>query len=116
MANIADTVRQAQNGDSGAFEIIVDRFQDMAVGYAQASFLQAYLSLEDLTGPASCPSWFRRIVFKYCDRVTRRVQPQTTAIDDLVDILDSGDSPEVRLDTHRRRHWWTWIYQANTAP
>jgi hypothetical protein len=42
MANIADTVRQAQNGDSDAFETIVDRFQDMAVGYAQTSFLPAY--------------------------------------------------------------------------
>ncbi|NIR02616.1 MAG: RNA polymerase subunit sigma-24, partial [Gemmatimonadales bacterium] len=66
-------------------------FQDMAVGYAysilgdfhlaedaaQEAFVQAYLDLRKLRVPQAFPSWLRRIVFKQCDRFTRRKRVHT---------------------------------------
>jgi DNA-directed RNA polymerase specialized sigma24 family protein len=79
---------RAQVGDLEAYGRIVRRFQDMAVGYAysllgdfhlaedaaQEAFIEIYLYLGRLYGPAVFPSWLRRAVFKHCDRVTRRRQ------------------------------------------
>ena len=58
----------------------------MAVGYAfsltgdfhlaedaaQDAFMGAYLDIGSLREGAAFPGWFRRIVFKHCDRITRR--------------------------------------------
>jgi RNA polymerase sigma factor (sigma-70 family) len=85
MENLAALVIRARDGDAEAFGAIVQRFQDMAVGYgysllrdlslaedaAQEAFLEAYLCLSNLREPAAFPGWFRRIVFKQCDRLTR---------------------------------------------
>jgi len=57
----------------------------MAVGYGysilrdfqlaedatQEAFLEAYRNLDKLREPPAFPGWFRRIVFKHCDRITR---------------------------------------------
>lgn len=78
-------VIQSKTGDLEAFERLVARFQDMAVGYAysilndfglaqdaaQEAFIQMYYDLPNLREPVAFPSWFRRIVFKYCDRRIR---------------------------------------------
>jgi len=85
MEDLAALVIRARDGDADAFGAIVRRFQDMAVGYsysligdlhlaedaAQEAFLEAYLCLPGLREPAAFPGWFRRIVFKQCDRLTR---------------------------------------------
>ena len=69
-----------------AFGQLVRRFQAMACGQAysilgdfhlaedaaQDAFIQAYRNLGDLREPAAFPGWLRRIVFKQCDRITRR--------------------------------------------
>ena len=79
-------VARAREGDAEAFSILVRRFQDMAVGYgysilhdfhlaedaAQEAFFEAYRTLPKLREPAAFAGWFRRIVFKQCDRMTRR--------------------------------------------
>src|SRR5262245_37212963 len=79
-------VARAREGDAEAFSILVRRFQDMAVGYgysilhdfqlaedaAQEAFFEAYRTLPKLREPAAFAGWFRRIVFKQCDRITRR--------------------------------------------
>ncbi len=84
-ATLADLVHKAREGDAEAFGALVRRFQDMAVGYgysllgdlhlaedaAQEAFLEAYLCLPQLRAPAAFPGWFRRIVFKQCDRLRR---------------------------------------------
>jgi len=71
-------VRKAQEGDTGAFALLVRRFQDMAVAYgysmlrdfhlaedaAQEAFFEAYRHLQQLREPAAFAVWFRRIVFK----------------------------------------------------
>jgi RNA polymerase sigma factor (sigma-70 family) len=85
MTSLESLVEKAREGDDDAYEIIVRRFQDMAVGYgysilrdfqlaedaAQEAFLEAYRNLDSLRERAAFPGWFRRIVFKQCDRITR---------------------------------------------
>jgi DNA-directed RNA polymerase specialized sigma24 family protein len=79
-------VTRARDGDAEAFGTLVRRFQDMAVGYgysilhdfqlaedaAQEAFFEAYRTLSKLREPAAFAGWFGRIVFKQCDRITRR--------------------------------------------
>jgi len=79
-------VERARTGDLEAYGEIVRRFQDMAYGYAysllgdfhlaqdaaQEAFVQAYRDLTALREPAAFPGWFRRIVFKHCDRILRK--------------------------------------------
>lgn len=91
------TVQQAQTGDRAAFSKLVSQFQTMAVGYAysilgdfglaedaaQEAFVQAYLDLQTLREPQAFPSWFRRLVFKYCDRQFRGKKVWMTPIDDV---------------------------------
>ena len=97
----AAIVRRAQNGDVAAFADLVRRFQDLAVGTAyswfgeieaardaaQEAFLEAHQSLTQLREPAAFPGWFRQIVVKHCDRVTRRKQ-----IDRAPIIMAASDS------------------------
>src|SRR5437870_13809228 len=85
MTSLEGLIHNASKGDADAYEVIVRRFQDMAVGYgysilrdfqlaedaAQEAFLEAYRNLDKLREPAAFPGWFRRIVFKQCDRITR---------------------------------------------
>jgi RNA polymerase sigma factor (sigma-70 family) len=86
MDALNDVVIRARDGDADAFAVVVRRFQDMAVGYsysmlhdfqlaedaAQEAFFEAYRTLPKLREPAAFAGWFRRIVFKQCDRITRR--------------------------------------------
>ncbi|MCB0107458.1 MAG: GNAT family N-acetyltransferase, partial [Caldilineaceae bacterium] len=79
-------ILQAKEGDVAAYSTIVRRFQDTAVGYAygilgnhesakdaaQEAFLEAYRCLGELREPRAFSAWFRRILFKQCDRITRR--------------------------------------------
>jgi DNA-directed RNA polymerase specialized sigma24 family protein len=82
-------VRLGQAGDADAFAELVRAYQDLAVAYAtsilgdyqlaedvaQESFVEAYRALTALREPAAFGAWFRRIVFKHCDRLTRRKRP-----------------------------------------
>ncbi len=84
--SLVDLVQRVQRGDRQAFEAIVRRFQDMAVGYgyavlgdldlaedaAQEAFINAYRDLPALRDGAAFPGWFRQIVFKHIDRARRR--------------------------------------------
>src|SRR5215510_1711171 len=95
MDELTALITRARNGDGDAFGSIVRRFQDMAVGYgyshlkdfqsaedaAQEAFLEAYLKLDTLREPAAFPGWFRRIVFKQCDRISRKPHPEFTSVE-----------------------------------
>ena len=86
MADLTLLILQAKEGNVAAYSAIVRRFQDMAVGYAygilgnhdsakdaaQEAFLEAYTCLGELREPRAFSAWFRRILFKQCDRITRR--------------------------------------------
>ena len=90
MEELRDLVLQARQGDLESYGKIVRRFQDMAYGYAysllsdfhlaedvaQEAFIEAFRDLADSRTPEAFPGWFRKIVFKQCDRITRRKQPQ----------------------------------------
>lgn len=83
---LREFVCAAQCGDENAFTVIVVRVQRLAIALAvgwlgdvelarevaQEALLDAHLHLSDLRDPAAFVPWFRRIVAKHCDRVTRR--------------------------------------------
>src|ERR1044072_8720229 len=99
MESLKSLILRTRGGDEDAYGEIVRRFQDMAVGYgyamlrdfqsaedaAQEAFLEAYRSLSNLREPAAFPGWFRRIVFKQCDRIQRR---STVSIVPLESVAD----------------------------
>lgn len=103
MTSLESLIHKTRDGDEAAFEIIVRRFQDMAVGYgysilrdfqlaedaAQEAFLEAYRNLDKLREPAAFPGWFRRIVFKQCDRITRNRSFVVVPLDDARDRASS---------------------------
>lgn len=86
MRDLELLILQAKQGDVAAYSAIVRRFQDTAVGYAygilgnhdaakdaaQEAFLEAYGCLGELREPRAFAVWLRRILFKQCDRITRR--------------------------------------------
>ena len=89
MADLDLLIMSAAAGDVCAFEQLVLRFQGMAVGYAfailgdfhlaedaaQEAFVEAYAKLASLREPRAFAGWLKRIVFKHCDRLTRRKRP-----------------------------------------
>jgi len=101
-----------RDGDADAFEILVHRFQDMAVGYgysllrnfqsaedaAQESFFEAYRNLAQLLEPAAFPGWFRRIVFKQCDRQIRRAGFVAVPIDSAENYAWSNPTQDVTME------------------
>jgi RNA polymerase sigma factor (sigma-70 family) len=58
----------------------------LAQDVTQEAFVEAYRSLPALREPRAFPTWLRRIVFKHCDRFTRR---RTTG------LLEPGDLDEM---------------------
>jgi RNA polymerase sigma factor (sigma-70 family) len=130
MEELTTLVKHARQGDSSAYEQVVRRFQDMAVGYAyslmgdwqdaedvaQDAFIYAYYSLTKLRDVAAFPGWFRRIVFTQANRRLRVKQPILVSIDqvaevsashtvnrlDQQDIRDEIDSAMETLSDHAR--------------
>lgn len=99
MTSLESLIRRTRDGDDDAYESIVRRFQDMAVGYgyailrdfqlaedaAQEAFFEAYRNLDKLREPAAFPGWFRKIVFKQCDRITRNKAFSLFTLDEFED-------------------------------
>src|SRR3712207_6550783 len=101
MDELCVLIRQAQQGDVDAYEQIVRRFQNMAVAYgyatlgdfhlaedaAQEALTQAFFDLPTLHEPRAFAGWLRRIVFKYCDRITRRKDTPTVPLDHAAAVV-----------------------------
>ncbi|MDD5191461.1 MAG: RNA polymerase sigma factor, partial [Dehalococcoidales bacterium] len=95
MEDIKNLVIKARSGDLEAYGEIVRRFQAMAHGFAysflgdfhlaedvaQESFLEMYRQLPSLRNPEAFSAWFRRILIKNCDRITRGKQITTVSLD-----------------------------------
>src|SRR5581483_1437966 len=110
MESLSVMVERIRDGDADAYASIVRRFQDMAVGYgysilrdfqmaedaAQEAFFEAYRELAKLREPAAFPGWFRRIVFKHCDRLIRGKSLLQVPLEDAV-IEDSAERSPTEL-------------------
>ena len=112
MDELKTLTEQARKGNVEAYGALVERFQEMAVGYAhsmlgdfhlaediaQEAFIQAYLKLDQLEEPLAFASWLRRILFTHCDRVTRR-KKQPVVDPEAADRIAADDrSPAARLE------------------
>ena len=92
---IAEAVRAARGGDDLAFAELVRAYQDVAVAYAasilgdyhlaedaaQEAFVEAHRELGALREAEAFAGWLRRIVFKHCDRLTRRKRAPVTGVE-----------------------------------
>lgn len=108
-----ELVQKAQQGNLDAFDALVERFRDMAIGYAysllhdfplaqdaaQEAFVQAYRDLGSLRCVDAFPAWFRRIVFKHCDRLTRRRCLPTIPLEAAHRLEDDARTPLEELET-----------------
>ncbi|MEM7538845.1 MAG: GNAT family N-acetyltransferase [Chloroflexota bacterium] len=93
--DLAGIITSIQHGKTEGYTEVIDRFQDMAVGYAYASlgdmeaakdvaqeaFIDAYNGIASLRDPAAFPGWFRRIVHTRIHRVHRVKQPTLVPLD-----------------------------------
>lgn len=109
--NYAETVIQAQSGDVAAFDVLVRRFQDQAVGYArslladataaedaaQEAFVEAFLCLHNLREPLAFPVFLRRIVHKQCDRVRRVTHPPLLDLNSAAEVAGGTEPLQVLL-------------------
>ena len=107
MKELTLLVTRAKKGDLDAYGQIVRRFQDMAYGFgfsilgdfhlaqdaAQEAFIEAYRQLGQLEKPAAFPGWFRKIVFKHCDRIMRNKTVPTTSLDAAAGIAANNTQP-----------------------
>ena len=108
MDSLTTLVTRAQNGELDAYGTIVRRFQDMAVGYAytvlgdfhlaedaaQEAFIGAYLDLPKLRNPQAFQGWFRKTVFKHCDRLTRGKRIQTVPLEVAFGVSSRQKGPD----------------------
>jgi RNA polymerase sigma factor (sigma-70 family) len=76
----------------------------LAEDVAQESFVDAYRTLPTLREPAAFAAWFRRIVFKHCDRVTRRKRLPATGLDAMLDMASREPSPHDILEQAETRN------------
>lgn len=111
-------VTKAQQGDRHAYNQIVQRFQDLAVGYAysilrnfpiaqeaaQEAFIEAYLNLNQLHQPAAFPGWLKKIVFKKCDRITRKKRPSFVSLTLTADVVSSQSNPSAIIEQQELQH------------
>ena len=93
--------------DGAAFSAIIERFQDMAYGYAyalvrdpilaqdvvQESFLLAWHRLEQLDCPSAFPAWFRSIVRRVAMSELQRRRPSSISLEIEAQIASPVDSP-----------------------
>ena len=107
MENLKSLIKKAQDSDLEAFGRIVMRFQDMAVGYAysilgnfhlaedaaQEAFIEAYCCLSRISNPDTFPGWFRKIIFKNCDRITRSKRIETVPLEAAVSVPSREKGP-----------------------
>ncbi|MBT4498789.1 MAG: sigma-70 family RNA polymerase sigma factor [Gemmatimonadetes bacterium] len=115
-------VRAAQGGSLRDFETLVQRFQDMAVGYsrvllndfhlaedaAQDAFIQAYMCLGQLQNADAFPGWFRQIVFSCCTRYRHR-RKEEVHLETVAYLIDPAPLPDAAL---ARKEWTVLLDKA----
>ncbi len=120
LINLGECVRRARNGDVSSYEQIVKRFQAFAFSQAfsilgdshlaedavQEAFLETYLKLGSLRTPEAFTTWFRRIVFTACSRITRRILIKPISLEgverEAEAIADPDENPAEQLERKDR--------------
>ena len=112
------TFADAQQGSIEAYGTLVERYQDMAVGYAfsilrdfhlaqdaaQEAFIEAFPTLARVHALEAFPSWMRRIVLKHCDRLTRKDRRFTFLSAEEALTLPARDPLPDRIVEDREMH------------
>ena len=110
-------VSSAQAGDESAFAELVRLHQNRAVAYAtailgdyqlgqdaaQEAFVDAFRNLRSLQEPGAFGSWLRTIVFKHCDRMTRRKRLPMSGLESALDLASPAPSPHEVLEARENR-------------
>jgi RNA polymerase sigma factor (sigma-70 family) len=123
---VTSLVQSVQQGDELAFTALVCALQDIAVAYAasilhdrrlaedvaQEAFVEAYRELPNLRDPAAFNAWFRTIIFKHCDRLTRRKRHAVTDLEVALAVASPSPSP---LDELEQRESNVALWQAIAA-
>lgn len=116
MQELTALILRAQTGDISAYDHLVLRFQDMAVAYAysvvgnvsdaedaaQEAFIEAHRCLVNLQHPLAFSRWLRRIVWKHCDRISRRQQPPVIETETVKEEVDVSNGPALALEQRER--------------
>ena len=117
MENLAPIVTRARQGENRAYEELVRRFQNMAVGYAysmlgdwheaedaaQDAFISAYCSIIQLRDAAAFPGWFRRIVYTQAQRRLRVKAPAWVSLEQVSELAVAG--PAASTDAGQDELW-----------
>src|SRR5437660_914453 len=107
MTDLDAWVKRAQGGDAEAFDRIVRRLQDMAVGYAysllgdfhlaedaaQEAFIAAYGSLAQLRTVEAFSGWFQRILVRSCRQLRRRERLRTLPLEEAGELVSHAPGP-----------------------
>ncbi len=106
--DIKKLIIDAQQGDSDSFAILVERFQNMAVGYAfsllgdymlaedaaQEAFLKVYIELKKLRYPEAFTSWLIGIIKTSCLQIRKKRAKNACSYDELLNVSEYGKLPE----------------------
>ncbi|MCY3797111.1 MAG: sigma-70 family RNA polymerase sigma factor [Chloroflexi bacterium] len=107
MEELTGLIVAARKGDNEAYEAVVRRFQDLAVGYAyallgdwqeaedaaQEAFIAAWIGLIKLRNATAFPGWFRRIVYTQAHRRLRARRPELVSLEQVAEIAVGGAEP-----------------------
>ncbi|CAN5508873.1 hypothetical protein BH24CHL1_BH24CHL1_14680 [soil metagenome] len=113
MLNLTTVVSQAQAGETVAFTQLVERYQQLAFGYAfailsdfhlaqdatQQAFIAAHSGLQTLDDPEKFPNWLRSIVRHQCLRIIRKWKVQAAPLHAAADIAAPDQGPENYVET-----------------
>ncbi|MBM3262870.1 MAG: sigma-70 family RNA polymerase sigma factor [candidate division Zixibacteria bacterium] len=108
----AELVQKSQHGDIEAYGALVERFQKMAFGYAyhllgdfhlaqdatQDAFLDGLRHVAAIREPIAFPVWLRRVVFKHCDRLSRRKRFATVPLEEGLTVPDKTPLADEKLE------------------
>jgi RNA polymerase sigma-70 factor (ECF subfamily) len=109
-------VRQASEGNVGAFVALTRGFQHVAFGsalavvrdfhqaedVAQEAFVAAWAALPTLADPAAFPGWLRGIVRHHAFRVVRRKRPQAVPLAAADDVPSDEPAADRALDARQQ--------------